>query len=255
MEGIVTKEENAMNIKTLTGIGLAIAIVFAAVQPARAQQGAQTVGVPVSYVLPADGPLPQTFRVTLAITAPDNPDWIVSTFVAGAVRTVTAENQGKFTEIWDGLDENYMPVPPGTYGVKGIYMPARKWKITGEYHSLIPNLVLGAGDSWFPTRDQDNKCPWLWGAGDGPMMDISVAPADSGRNGIAAIYHNYIENSTNPFLLDLNQPIGYDQILASYDSGGAAGGWATATDGELVWCLCDNGGIPFVYPTGRAASA
>lgn len=234
-----------MNSKTLTGIVLAL--VLAAVQPARAQQSTETVGVPVSYELPADGPLPQTYRVTLAITAPDNPDWIVSQFACGVVRTVTAENQGQFTETWNGLDDNYMPLPPGSYGVKGIYMPAAKWKITGEYHSLIPNLVLGAGDSWFPTREQDNKYPWLWGAGDGPMMDISVAPADSGRHGIATIYHNYIENSTNPFLLDLNKPIGYDQILASYGSGGAAGGWATATDGELVWCLCDNGGIPFVY--------
>lgn len=30
-------------------------------------------------------------------------------------------------------------------------------------------------------------------------------------------------------MLDLNKPIGYDPILASYGSGGAAGGWATAT--------------------------
>jgi hypothetical protein len=236
-----------MNRKTLAGVALGLVFCLAAGQPAQGQQTAPTVGAPVTYTLPTDGPLPKTYRVTLAITAPGDPDWIVSTFVAGAVRTVTAENKGKFTETWDGLDENYMPVPPGEYGVKGIYMPAREWKITGEYHSLIPKLVGGAGDSWFPTRAQDQKYPWLWGAGDGPMMDISVAPADSGHNGIAAIYHNYIENSTNPFLLDLNKPIGYDQILASYGSGGAAGGWATATDGELVWCLCDNGGIPFLY--------
>jgi hypothetical protein len=149
------KQENEMNIKTLTGIGLAI--VFAAGHPARAQQGAQTVGVPVSYVLPSDGSLARTYRVTLAITAPDNPDWIISQFACGVVRTVTAENQGKFTETWDGLDENHMSLPPGTYGVKGIYMPAAKWEITGECHSLIPNLVLGAGDSWFPTREQGNK--------------------------------------------------------------------------------------------------
>jgi len=37
------------------------------------------------------------------------------------------------------------------------YAVARKWTITGECHSLIPNLVLGAGDSWFPTREQGNK--------------------------------------------------------------------------------------------------
>ena len=85
-----------MNSKTLTGIVLAL--VFAAVQPARAQQSTPAVGVPVSYELPSDGPLPRTYRVTLAITAPDNPDWIVSQFACGVVRTVTPENQGKFTE-------------------------------------------------------------------------------------------------------------------------------------------------------------
>ena len=70
-----------------------------------------TIGVPIPYQLPTDGPLPRTYRVTLAITDPTNPEWIVSTFVAGQPRTVTAENRGQFTEIWDGLDENFMPMP------------------------------------------------------------------------------------------------------------------------------------------------
>jgi hypothetical protein len=76
------------------------------------------------------------------------------------------------------------------------------------------------------------------------MGDICIAPADSG---IAAIYHSYIESGLNPLLLDLNKPIGHEQILAGYGSGGAGGGWATATDGELVWSLCANGGTPFLY--------
>ncbi len=69
-------------------------------------------GATVTYVLPTDGELPRTYRVTLAVVDPQNPDWIVSTFVAGAPRTVTAENKGRFTETWDGLDDNFMPVPP-----------------------------------------------------------------------------------------------------------------------------------------------
>ena len=32
-------------------------------------------------------------------------------------RKVTANNRGEFEEIWDGLDENFMPVPPGSYGL------------------------------------------------------------------------------------------------------------------------------------------
>src|SRR4051794_18237080 len=74
---------------------------------------APAAGVPISYQLPADGPLPRTYRVTLAVVDPKDPDWIVSQFAAGVVRTVTAENGGKFAETWDGLDDNFMPVPPG----------------------------------------------------------------------------------------------------------------------------------------------
>lgn len=29
-----------------------------------------------------------------------------------------------------------MPVPPGTYGVKGIYMAAQPWPVDGQYHSI-----------------------------------------------------------------------------------------------------------------------
>lgn len=46
-------------------------------------------GVPISYELPTDGPLPRTCLVTLAIVDPKNPDWIISEFTAGAARTVT----------------------------------------------------------------------------------------------------------------------------------------------------------------------
>src|SRR5687767_3021470 len=95
-------------------------------------------GEKVTYQLPADGALPQTYRVTLAIVDAGNPDWIISQFANGVDRTVTAENGGKFQEEWDGLDDNYMPVPPGTYGVKGIYMPAAKWEVDGRYHSITP---------------------------------------------------------------------------------------------------------------------
>ena len=85
-----------------------------------------SAGVPVAYQLPTDGPLPKTYLVTLAITDKANRDWIVSTFVAGEPRTVTAKNGGKFVEEWNGLDENFMPVPPGSYGMKGIYSLAKQ---------------------------------------------------------------------------------------------------------------------------------
>jgi hypothetical protein len=48
---------------------------------------ADQIGVAISYQLPTDGPLPKTYRVTLAACDLKNPDWIVSTFAAGIVRT------------------------------------------------------------------------------------------------------------------------------------------------------------------------
>ena len=111
------------------------------------------LGTPIGYSLPAGGPLPKTYRVTLAIVDAKNPDWIVSQFLAGEPRTVTRENAGQFTDYWDGLDDNFMPVPPGTYGVKGIFMPAEKWQVDGEYHSIVPQLVTGISP-WMPRPEQ-----------------------------------------------------------------------------------------------------
>ena len=51
-------------------------------------------GVSIRYQLPADGPLPKTYRVTLAIIDPKNPDWIVSTFVAGEPRDGDGRERG-----------------------------------------------------------------------------------------------------------------------------------------------------------------
>ena len=105
-----------------------------------------------------------------------NPDWIVSTFLAAAPRTVTAENKGQFTDNWNGLDDNFMPVPPGKYGVKGIYMPAQKWRVDGEWHSITPQFVdrragvdaVGAGGGQAGTRSAAIRwarrwTTWRWG--------------------------------------------------------------------------------------------
>src|SRR4051812_22501736 len=153
---------------------------------------AQAIGVPVTYQLPKAGDAPATYLVTLAITDPKNPDWIVSTFVAGEPRTVTKENQGKFTETWDGLDENFMPVPPGDYGVKGIYTPAREWVIDGEWHAITP-LFAGGASPWLPSVDTPRQpVPFGGDPVNSPMQDVAVAP-----NGIGVFYYQYLENGLN----------------------------------------------------------
>ncbi len=216
--------------------------------------GADPRGADVRYTLPTTGLLPQTYRVTLAITDPKNPDWILSTFVAGAARTVTAENQGRFVERWDGLDDNFMPLPPGGYGVKGIYMPAAKWAVDGEYHSIVPQFA-GGPSCWLPTPQQ-TRTPEPFG---GDPCGAPLADLDVGPNGHAVFYWTYLENGSNQAMFDLHEPIGHAQFLRAFPSGGAGGGTCTCTDGTNVWSFSTDGGEKYVYRadgkpfgTGRA---
>ena len=207
--------------------------------------GDAAVGTPVTYQLPADGVLPQTYLVTLAIVDSKNPDWILSTFVAGAPRTVTAENKGKFTETWDGLDENFMPLPPGSYAVKGIYSPAKKWALDDEWHAITPKYA-GAISGWWPRVDaplDQMKAPFGGDPVSSPFGDVAVAP-----NGIAVFYYQYLENGLNLPMVDLKKPgVSPEQFIQSFRSGGAAGGTSVATDGEMVWASSTDGGPKFVY--------
>ena len=184
----------------------------------------------------------QTFRVTLAITDAKNPDWLISTFVAGQPHTVTAANQGRFTETWDGLDDNFMPVPPGEYGVKGIYMPAAKWAIDNEWHSVVPKYA-GAADAWAPALNDDRRPFPVTGDPCGaPLGDVDIAPG-----GIGVVYFVYLENAANNYRTDFNKPIGAGQIIQGFGSGSAAGGTSTCTDGKVVWSFSTDGGPKFVY--------
>lgn len=186
----------------------------------------------VSYALPTDGPLPRTYRVTLAITAPDDPDWIVSTFVSGAPRTVTTENQGKITETWDGLDDNFMPVPPGDYGVKGIFMPAEIWEPDGKPHTLRAKYLSGP-NALMPKRGLREKGPFIKGDQCAPGMgDIAVGP-----DGVAIFYWKFLENAENAYRVDLNLPLGPEQLLGGFGSGGTGGGNYATTDGETIWAV------------------
>ena len=189
----------------------------------------------VKYRLPADGPLPKTYLVTLAAVDKDNPEWIVSHFLCGAPRTVTEENQGWFTEEWNGLDENYMPIAPGTYGVKGIYAPAEKWPVDNEYHAITARYAVGLSE-YFPKPDT----PELWKIGipflgdpcGCPLTDVYVA-----ENGVASFYYMYLENGWQTPMFDLNKPVGPGQFIRSFPSGGAGGGPLVCTDGETSWAV------------------
>ena len=196
------------------------------------------IGAAIQFQLPTEGPLPKTYRVTLAIVDSKNPDWIISQFVCGRVRTVTTENGGKFTETWDGLDDNFMPVPPGEYGVKGIFMPANKWDVDGEWHSVFPRFITSA-EPW-RAEPGENKVPVVVGDPcNSPLRDVDI-----GANGVGVFCYQYLENARNFYMADFKKPINYDQATPGYGSGGAAGGGSIATDGVTAWC-CENEGFVF----------
>lgn len=204
--------------------------------------GRTETGVPIRYDLPSLDSESSTYLVTLAIVDKKNPDWIISTFVSGQPRTVTPENKGRFTEIWNGLDDNFMPVPPGDYGVKGIYAPARKWEVDGEWHAITPKFAGGASP-WLPSPDNPKgQIPFGGDPVNSPMRDVDVAP-----NGVAVFYYQYLENGRNCPMIDLNKPNGPDQFIRAFNSGGAGGGQCAATDGEMVWASSTDGGPKFVY--------
>lgn len=198
--------------------------------------------VSITYQLPITTSLPKSYRVTLAIVDPSNPDWIVSQFARGVVRTVTSENAGKFSETWDGLDDNFMPVPPGRYAVKGIYMPAGKWRVDGEYHSITPKFV-GGFSAWLPSSDQwDKPEPFGGDPTNQPLGAVAVGP-----NGVGVFYYVYLENGLNCPMIDLNKSVDYGQFIRAFNSGGAAGGSSVATDGHTVWAFSTDGGPKFVF--------
>ena len=237
-----------MQQKQLLWAPLALMAAFAAAEPSPAQtppggpngEGGSG-GATISYQLPVDGPLPRTYRVTLAITEPNNPDWIISTPAAGVARTVTADNRGKFNETWNGLDDNYMPVPPGTYAVKGIYMPGETWPIDGQCHSIVPKLIA-MGGSWGQSPSEDSLPGKVEGDPCGsPLRDVDVA-----SNGTGVVYFQYLENGKNYFLTDFNKPVGYGQIITGYPSGSFAGGSCTCSDGQVNWSFSTDGGRPFI---------
>ncbi len=239
-------------MKLLTNIALVAGIAYSSLAVAEA---APAVPATVSYTLPTDGPLPRAYRVTLAITAPDNPDWIVSAFVAGEPRTVTAENQGKFTETWDGLDDNFMPVPPGEYGVKGIYMPSEVWAPDGKPHTLRARYLSGP-NALMPRRALGEQGPYVRGESGpfitGDQCEPGIGDVAVGPNGIAVFYWKFLENAQNAYRVDLNLPPGPEQLLGGFNSGGMGGGPRVATDGENIWAVCPDAeglwAVPYVKP-------
>eukprot|EP01044_Picomonas_judraskeda_P017025 COSAG03_NODE_3128_length_2193_cov_18.287488_2_plen_172_part_00 len=96
------------------------------------------------------------YMVTMAVTSSSNPQMIYSTFAAGVDVNVTQamiseQRSGSEREPvatvclpWDGLDDNYMPVEPGTYAATGIAMKAAPWPVDGKVHAITAEFAAAA---------------------------------------------------------------------------------------------------------------
>lgn len=184
--------------------------------------------VEITYQLPRESHI---YRVSIAIVKADNSDWIVRTLLSGGVREITMDNQGKFTETWDGLDDDGYPVRPGRYTWKGVYMPAVKWEIDNKYHTFIAKLAVAAGSHMHPGQDEDTLPMIFQGVSTSPVNDVCAT-----SDGKLLLCGEYIENGTNPLFIDpeLN---GIRQLLWGAPSGGIGGVNAGAADEDFAYII------------------
>ncbi len=210
---------------------------------------ARAAGIPISYELPEPASGEQPYLVRLVIVEKEHPERVISNFTMGTVR-VAKKGATRFTEIWDGLDDNFMPVPPGEYAVRGICAPATKSPLDGTWHAIHPRFVGGVSP-WLPTR----QTPESWKVPVGFYGDPVNSPlrdVDSTPDGIAVFYYQYLENGRNAPMFDLNRPLGREQFLRAFNSGGVGGGFCATTDGETVWAVSTDGTPDFIYrPDGK----
>lgn len=162
----------------------------------------------------------KVFRVSIGAAPASDPDWIVATVVAGAVRVVDNTNKGFFSELWQGTNEDNVLLPFTNYVFKGIQMPAYTWSMDNLPHSMNLKYVMTPGDSLAPRKgvtyqrrvmvtdgatvatDYDKVLPWIWGWTPYYPGDIDVGP-----NGIAGFGLEQNEAGWGYFLLDLKREV------------------------------------------------
>ena len=83
--------------------------------------------------------------VTVAIVDKADPAWIVTHASYATPFNVTEGKVEQGCVLWNGLDENFWPVPPSTYGVKGIFTNVSLWEVDGKYHTLVPEVTGSVG--------------------------------------------------------------------------------------------------------------
>jgi sugar lactone lactonase YvrE len=127
---------------------------------------APAVSIPLRYTNPAKG------YVSLAITAAGPASGQAGRPDGQTVRTLLARAErpaGEQTEIWDGLDDDGQPVPPGSYAIRAL-----------THSGLAPRFVASVHNSGTP--------PWTTEDGSGSMSGDHGNPVSAAADEQGNVY-------------------------------------------------------------------
>ena len=205
-------------------------------EEARTEAAAKPDPVQICFELPST--YTGTVGVSVAVVDQHEPSWIITHASYMEAFNVTKGKKQQGCVSWDGVDENFWPLPPGTYGLKGHMANVTLWDADGQYHPLTLKVTGGIGPSPVNlSASPADQSFWIDGDPVGSSFDaigINTNFPDSPRH-VANLYDGYLENAFNNYLIDLDEPHGASQRLWRWHDSGIGGGLQTATNGFSVW--------------------
>ena len=175
--------------------------------------------------------------VTVAVVDSKDPTWIITHVAYAQPFNTTAGKAQQGCVAWDGLDENFWPIPPGTYGLTGIVVPVTHWDVDNKHHALLPRYT-GSVSPVPPTRNNTASKQQMLVQGDAcgnSFSSVGISTNFPSRPDHANFYHSYLENAFNNYLLNVSMPHGEEQAVWRWHDAGIGGGKKTATNGHSVW--------------------
>ena len=204
---------------------------------------------PVKVCFELPGTHTGTVGVTVVATDPDDQDWIVSHLSYAQPFNVTAGAPSQGCITWDGLDENFWPVPAGSYGLKGIVTNLSFFAADKQFHALVPKFVGAVSPVPVDINaTADKQMELVQGDATGnSFTSIGVSANFPERPDYANLYHGYLENAFNNYLLNISKPHNFSQSVARWHDAGLGGGDKTATNGHSVWSSSNLGKAKVMY--------
>jgi hypothetical protein len=134
----------------------------------------------------------ERYLVTMAVTNASDPQMIYSTF-SSAVEVNVTTAEATVCLPWDGLDENYMPVVPGTYASTGIAMKAATWPVDGKPHAITAEYAAAALPfAPTPAEVSQNVSGYNFHVIGDPVGSAMMAVTVDSDTNTAVFYHGYL---------------------------------------------------------------